>query len=224
MIFSEETLRYPAACYCPSTLIHTVQHDIYRGNTKIFSIILLSFYINTYLNNKIFSEERLRYLAACYFPFTLIHTVQHDIFRGNTKISSIILLSFYINTYLYNMLLSEEKLRYPISYCCPSTLIHTCTIWYCQKKHWYFKQYVIVLLQYYIPVQYDIVRRNTKISSIILLSFYINTYLYNMQLSEESLRYPASYCCPSTLIHTWTIRYFQKKHWDIQPHVIFLLH
>jgi hypothetical protein len=86
MIFSEETLRYPAACYCPSTLIHTVQHDIYRGNTKISSIILLSFYIKIYLYNMILSEEK--------------------------QISSSMLLSFYINTYLYNMILAEETLSY----------------------------------------------------------------------------------------------------------------
>ena len=56
----------------------------------------------------------------------------------------------------------------------------------------------------YMPVQYDIVRRNTKISNSILLSS-INTYLYNMILSEETLRYPAAYHCPSPLIHTCTI-------------------
>jgi hypothetical protein len=160
MILSEETLLYPASYCCP-TLIHTctiwyfqkkhwdikqhvivllhwyipVQHDIVRRNTKISSIILLSFYINTYLNNMIFSEETLRYPAACYCPSTLIHTVQHDIFRGNTKISSITLLSSSLNTYLYNMILSEETLKYPASYCSPSTLMHTCTIWYYQNKY-----------------------------------------------------------------------------------------
>jgi hypothetical protein len=42
------------------------------------------------------------------------------------------------------------------------------------------------------PVQYDIVRRNPKISSSIFLSFSINAYLYNMILSEETLEYPAA--------------------------------
>jgi hypothetical protein len=56
----------------------------------------------------------------------------------------------------------------------------------------------------YMPVQYDIVRRNTKISSSMLLSS-INPYLYNMILSEETLKYPAAYHCPSPLIHTCTI-------------------
>ena len=37
-----------------------------------------------------------------------------------------------------------------------------------------------------------IVRRNNNISTSILLFFSINTYLYNMILSEETLRYPAS--------------------------------
>ena len=64
-----------------------------------------------------------------------------------------------INTYLYNKILSEETLRYPAAYYCPSALIHTYT---------------------------DIVRRKTKISSSMLLSS-INTYLYNMILSEETL-------------------------------------
>jgi hypothetical protein len=134
------------------------------------------------------------------------------------------LFSFSINTYLYNMILSEETLRYPASYYCPSPLIHTCTIWYCQKKYSNIQHHVIVLLRLYTPVQYDIVRRNTKISSIILLSFFIYTYLYNMILSAETLRYPASYCCPSPLIHTSTIWYCQKKHSNIQHHVIFLFH
>jgi hypothetical protein len=52
----------------------------------------------------------------------------NEIVRTNTNISSSILLSFSINTYLYTMLLSEETLRYPAAYCCPSPLIHTCTI------------------------------------------------------------------------------------------------
>jgi hypothetical protein len=54
-------------------------------------------------------------------------------------------------------------------------------------------------------VQFDTVRRNTKISRSILLSFSINTYLYNIIMTEETLRYPASYYCPSPLIHTSTI-------------------
>ena len=41
------------------------------------------------------------------------------------------LLSVSIYTYLYNMILSEETLRYPASYYFPSPLIHTSTIWYC---------------------------------------------------------------------------------------------
>jgi hypothetical protein len=56
-----------------------------------------------------------------------------------------------------------------------------------------------------IPIQYDIVRRNTKISSIIVLSFSITIYLCNMILSEETLRYPAAYYCPSPLKNTSTI-------------------
>ena len=123
-----------------------VQYAIVSRNTKISSFILLSFYINTYLNNMILSEETLRYSAACYCPSTLIHTVQHHIFIGNTKISGIILLYFYINTYLYNMIFSEETLRYPTACYCPSILIHTWTIWYFQKKHWDIQQYVIVPL------------------------------------------------------------------------------
>jgi hypothetical protein len=89
--------------------------------------------------------------------------------------------------------------------------LHTCTIWNCQKKHQDIHHHIIVLLHCYIPVQYEIVRRNTRISIIILLSFSIVTYLYNMKLSEETPRYPASYYCP-TLIHTCTTWYCQKKH------------
>jgi hypothetical protein len=86
------------------------------------------------------------------------------------------LLSFSVYTYLYNMILSEETLKY----------LASC---YCR-------------LHLYIPVQYDIVRRNTKISTSMLLSFSVYTYLYNMIFPEESLRYPASYSCPSPLIYT----------------------
>jgi hypothetical protein len=43
-----------------------------------------------------------------------------------------------------------------------------------------------------LSVQYDIVRRNTEISSGISLSFSINTYLYGIILSEETLKYPAA--------------------------------
>ena len=82
--------------------------------------------INTYLYNKIFSEETLRYPAAYYCPSALIHTYT-DIVRRKTKISSSMLLSS-INTSLYNMILSEEKLRYPAAYYCPSPLVHACTI------------------------------------------------------------------------------------------------
>jgi hypothetical protein len=103
-----------------------------------------------------------------------------------------------INTCLYNMILSEETLRYPAAYCCP---FHQC-----------------------IPVQYDIVRRNTKISSSMLLSFSINIYVYNMILSEETLWYPAACYCPSLFIHTCTIWYCQNKHYDIQHHIVGLLH
>jgi hypothetical protein len=137
--------------------------------------------------------------------------LQYDIVRINTKISSSILLSFTINRYRYNMILSEETLRYPAAYYCPSPLIQTCTIWCCQEKHKDIQQHVIVL-NYSIPVHYDIVRTNTKISSIIVLSFSITTYLYTMILSEETLRYLAVCYCPSILIHTCTIWYCQKKH------------
>ena len=81
-----------------------------------------------------------------------------------------------INTYLYNMIFSEETLRYPAAYYCPSALIHTYT---------------------------DIVRRKTKISSSMLLSS-INTCLYNMILSEETLRYLVVCYCPP-LMHPCTI-------------------
>ena len=76
--------------------------------------------------------------------------------------------------------------------------MHTCTLGYCQKKYWDIQQHIIVL-RYYIPVHYDIVRGNTNISSSILLSS-IYTNLYTMKLSEETLRYPASYYFPSPLI------------------------
>ena len=81
-----------------------------------------------------------------------------------------------INTYLYNKIFSEETLRYPAAYYCPSALKHTYT---------------------------DTVRRKTKISSSMLLSP-INTCLYNMILSEETLRYLVVCYCPP-LIHTFTI-------------------
>ena len=111
------------------------------------------------------------------------------------------LFSFSIYTYVYNMILSEETLRYPALCYCPSPCIHTCTIRYCHKKHSNIQHHVIVRLHLYIPVQYDIVRRNTKISSSMSFSS-INTYLYNMILPEETLRYPASFSCPSPLIYT----------------------
>ena len=117
------------------------------------------------------------------------------------------------------MIFSEETLRYPAACYGPFPLIHTFTIWYCQKKHKDIQQYIIFFLHQYISVQYDIVRRNTKISSNIYLSFSINTFQYNMILWEETLRYPAA--CPTTLIHTGTIEYCQKKHKDIQQYIIF---
>jgi hypothetical protein len=59
------------------------------------------------------------------------------------------------------------------------------------------------------PVQYDIVSRNTKISSSMLLS-YINAYLYNMILSAETLRYLVVCYC-ALLIHACTIWYCQRN-------------
>jgi hypothetical protein len=139
----------------------------------------------------------------------------------NTEISSSILLSFSIYANMYTMKLSNQTLIYPVSYYCPP-YIHTCTIWFCQKKHYDIQHHVIVRLHLYIPVQYDFVRRNTKISSSMLFSS-INTYLYNMILSEETLGYPALCYCPSPCIHTCTIWYCQRKHYDIQHYVIVLL-
>jgi hypothetical protein len=127
------------------------------------------------------------------------------------------LLSVSINIYLYNMILSEETSRYPEVYHCRSPLVHTgtiytCRIWYCQKKHQDMQQYNIAILHYYIPVQYGIIRRNTKISISMLLPFSINTYRYNMILTEVSLRYPAAYYFPFQLIYISTILYCQQKH------------
>jgi hypothetical protein len=176
------------------------------------------------------------------------NTYLYTIVSINTKISSSMILSISINTYRCNMILSEETLWYPAALYCPSTLIHTGTIWYCQKSQ-DIQQYIIVFLHWFIPVWYDIDRRNSKIASSMLISFSINTYLYNMILSEETLRYPAA--CPTTLIHitctlwyckknplrypaacycsfsliyTCTIWYCQMKQKDIQQHVIVLFH
>ena len=131
----------------------------------------------------------LRYLVSCYFPPWYCQNIHNNIQH--------MLLSFFINAYLYNMILSEETLWNLVSCYCPP-LIHTCSIKYCQKKHEDIQQHIIVLLHLYVPVQYDIVRGNIKISSSMLLSFSINTYLYNMILSEETLRYLAACYCPST--------------------------
>jgi hypothetical protein len=140
LVLSGATLRCPAACYCPFPLIYIctiwycqkkhwdikrqvivllhlyipVLYTIVRRNTKIYSCILFSLSINTYLRNMV--------------------------------------LSFSISTYCYNIVVSEETLRYPVAYHFPSPLR--------------------------IPVQYDIIRRNTKISNSMLF-FFINIYHYN---------------------------------------------
>jgi hypothetical protein len=163
------------------------------------------------------------------------------IVRRNTKISSSILLSFSINTYLYNMVLSEETLRYLPAYFCFYPLIHTCIIniilyrYVLMDKNknmlvdiLVFSSNDMILYRYLLMVMdnnmmLDIFVFHLTISYWIgmyywrtitcwLLSFSIKTYLYNMILSEQTQRYPAASYCSSPLIHTCTVLYCQTKH------------
>ena len=141
--------------------------------------------------NLILSKESLRYRAICYCPFPLIYiTVQYDIVIRNTKISSSILLSFSINTYLNNTLLSEETLRYPAAYYCPSPLIHTFTIKVITK----------------LPNSEQSAGYLSVSSDNMILYRYVLVEKYNNILFEYlTLIYPAACHCPFPVKYTCTI-------------------
>jgi hypothetical protein len=110
-------------------------------------------------------------------------------------------LSFSINPYLHNMILPEETLR-PLAACyCPS-LIHTCTIHIVQvsingEEQKYAAGYLSVSSDSIVLYRCALMEKNnTNISSIILSSFSMNTYLYNIGLSEDTIRYPSTYYIP----------------------------
>jgi hypothetical protein len=130
MILSDETLLYPAVYYCLSPLIHTyiiLSDVLYRyiivpfGSYYVYTVHI---YVHTILSDDesvVSPTRRAQQLEqtclTIYFFFFLFWCgfILH-------------LFLVAINTYLYNMILSEETLRYPAAYCCPSPLIHTCTI------------------------------------------------------------------------------------------------
>jgi hypothetical protein len=90
------------------------------------------------------------------------------------------------------MILSEETLRYPASFWCPSPLIHTGIKYDIVRRNT--NIYIDIVFSFSINIYlYNLIlSEKTKMSSSILLSLSIYAYLYNMILSGETIRYPAA--------------------------------